>query len=470
MGKFDALEKYLNDISEYLGKQIGMGGKRIADIQINEVQKRTPYAQVADKYIQRIYFAKKGSGHSTMEITVGSCLSSDDLGSFLVISCIDVIAEWLREACQEESIKSLMSKDFAFVSSNGDKLTPEQAATQIRERSAIASTRQLEAWIGIEFQAIDKLALTPYEGQKPSGGMMIAFWDTNAADVCDCCFEEEIPFDLDHVRLIRKLLVGTGKSGSLVLRKSPDSAVSHVVGICNNSENARDLPVSIHITGWLNWTLSIYGKLLFQSGFSGYTVDTSNESLRADLRNEFGGSSDYSALINVIESIQRQEHGAAAIILSSLNTAAPAESTVEDPRSAAKRIDTLKKHNKAIKVHYKCRPSEDSIKYAAGIDGALILDLQGNVHYVATILDGNSCVEGDIARGSRFNSIRNFVASIAQTSQESIMGIVCSEDGGMNIIPGKTLRQPAPLPPHTEAETPAKQSVAVLCCPQEVSN
>lgn len=74
----------------------------------------------------------------------------------------------------------------------------------------------------------------------------------------------------------------------------------------------------------------------------------------------------------------------------------------------------------------------DDVKSVAGIDGALLLDPNGNCHAIGVILDGLICKDVDTARGSRYNSAKKYVF------MKNIVGkcliFVMSEDGGINPV------------------------------------
>lgn len=419
------MEKYLNHILESLADQIGMQQiKAIANIQIAPANTEQISAPISTNvYTQRILISEGQTPSSV--ITIESPLSFKDCGCFLAISCIDVLAEWLRESTQEET--NIQRSDFRFISLNGIPLEAKDAAKQILNRSSVLITQQLSAWMGVEFRAIDELALRPYEGQKPSGVIAVAF-SVMAEKACDWRLEKRIPFDATHTRLIRKLLAGTGKKGGLVLYKDPEADMAYVVGVCDSlTEIVREqsdlFPIWLQISNWMSWELYIYGQTVFYSQFSGYSAVPVPDVL-SSIKREFGNARDYSKLQAAIGRIQKQTHGAAAMILNLRNNSLV---TIH--------MEELAKANKAIKVSFD--KLEEALTYAAGMDGACVLDLDGNVQYLAAILDGPSCVSGDLSRGSRFNSVKNFAAWISKDFQDGAVGIVCSEDGGIDVISGK---------------------------------
>jgi len=69
----------------------------------------------------------------------------------------------------------------------------------------------------------------------------------------------------------------------------------------------------------------------------------------------------------------------------------------------------------------------------------LIADYQGNIHTIGAILDGESVVEADMARGARYNSAIKYTYSRKQNNEKCI-AVVVSEDGDVNfIVDGKQM-------------------------------
>lgn len=75
----------------------------------------------------------------------------------------------------------------------------------------------------------------------------------------------------------------------------------------------------------------------------------------------------------------------------------------------------------------------------SSIDGAVLVDWEGNFWACGVILDGMAA-KGDISRGSRYNSARSYLA-YAQTRyvKSSLLGVVVSEDGMVDFLIGKEL-------------------------------
>lgn len=73
---------------------------------------------------------------------------------------------------------------------------------------------------------------------------------------------------------------------------------------------------------------------------------------------------------------------------------------------------------------------EQFIEQAASVDGAIFVDTDLYYHAYGVILDGVAEVEGDISRGARYNSTKNYIKFLKQNHSDAhVLGMVVSEDG-----------------------------------------
>ncbi len=77
--------------------------------------------------------------------------------------------------------------------------------------------------------------------------------------------------------------------------------------------------------------------------------------------------------------------------------------------------------------------NNETIKKFASIDGGILIDEKGICYAIGVILDGIATNKGDSSRGSRFNSAIRYYEYFGK--ENSIMIVVVSEDGMINIIP-----------------------------------
>lgn len=73
----------------------------------------------------------------------------------------------------------------------------------------------------------------------------------------------------------------------------------------------------------------------------------------------------------------------------------------------------------------------------SSIDGAIYLDIMGNVHGIGVILDGPAHPSGDSSRGARYNSAVKYNSSDEDITNNSLI-IVVSEDGYIDVIAKNT--------------------------------
>lgn len=91
----------------------------------------------------------------------------------------------------------------------------------------------------------------------------------------------------------------------------------------------------------------------------------------------------------------------------------------------------------ALSKPTKLSASDKRLLQMTAIDGALLVDLHGCCHACGVILDGKATIPGDMARGARYNSTNNYVQGLRSRhrgSNKSLLAIVVSEDGMVNIL------------------------------------
>lgn len=341
--------------------------------------------------------------------------------------------------------------DFHFITVLGRPLDEEEAAEEIYRAMSFSLAEEWEKLIRVPFEVLDRLSLTKYEGAESKGKLAIAPVEQKSQLLQRCIWslKEAAPVNEGRVRQLRKLLAGVGKGCALAVLANPQTREAMCVGVIPEEEASDLCPVIVELDGPMKWKLRYKGTVLFQRVNNGYQIDRSDnqKELQRAVEETFNDITNFasSPLKRTLDRI-RSKHGA-AVIVADLDGGKDGKSpkTVE-------RIETLQKHKKAVAVEFnqtvyqtytgsdeekELDDAIEQISSAAAMDGAVIVDLQGHIRYVAAILDGLSIKEGDLARGARFNSIKNFVADLSRTDQ--VMGIVLSEDGGADIISTKNL-------------------------------
>ena len=333
------------------------------------------------------------------------------------------------------------TEGFHFTTTLGKSLDEQGAAEEIYRKMTYRLAKECEALVCVSFEMLDKLSLTKYEGADSKGKICIAFraQEQQLLQQCAWLLKEAVPADESRVRQLRKLVAGVGKGYALAFLADPQEHAAMCVGVIPENTANSLCPVVVELDGPMKWKFRYQGTVLFQRIHNGYQVDQSENQLNLQRAiEETFGIDDYacSPLKRTLDRI-KSKHGAAVII---------ADFEGNKSSNTVSRIEQLFKHKKAMAVDFNqevyqayhgCERKEpdeavELISSAAAIDGAVIVDLQGHIRYVAAILDGLSCTEGDLARGARFNSVKNFVTDLSKTDR--VMGIVLSEDGGADII------------------------------------
>lgn len=387
-------------------------------------------------------------------IQLGFSLDASHPAYYLLCTVVDVLSAWLEKAVLEEGLDSLMSGDFRFSSLTGQPMDEGEAALSVSNQMNQAVISSLQELLNFPVSLLESLSLEHYEGEPVSGNLVIAFYDKveqiqetsilwtpkGFEENSDICLNEE------SLRHVVKLMAGCeedpvlfeiGKDGG------PPRFAGCVGGNCLAEwERAGGDVVRIQIEGRMKWAFYLRGRLLFRSSFHGFQADLREEKqrlnrqlLQSALENEFPSldSGSVERLVGALRELQRQRHGTAALI-------------IREHSRTWKHICELAKQKKATRVRFtddfrKAGTKGNPLIAAARMDGGIVLNTEGRVCFLMAILDGTSCIAGDLSRGARYNSIRNFVClySESEGSPEEILGVVFSSDGAMDILSGKEL-------------------------------
>lgn len=75
------------------------------------------------------------------------------------------------------------------------------------------------------------------------------------------------------------------------------------------------------------------------------------------------------------------------------------------------------------------------LRHLTAIDGALLVDFDGNCHACGVILDGKATTPGDMSRGARYNSTKNYIHLLRKREKDNpVLAIVVSEDGNADLL------------------------------------
>lgn len=243
----------------------------------------------------------------------------------------------------------------------------------------------------------------------------------------------ELLFEHKNIRLLRKVLASIDSNHYLVL--AYDNENYYIKGIANKSFFDSELKdyYLISISGYLNWSAECKNIILFDyiNGIFckyNHVINKNKEQIKKIelTANLVKFPENIDCFKKMLEIILEQNHGTCFVIFNSSKIA----------KKQAKRLCNAKR---GIMLEKKLTCDDvllTSLPQLTNIDGGLIFDNNMNCYAYGCIFDGKikDNFEGALERGSRYNSTKLYVAGFNKNSI-SCLGIISSDDGGIEIIP-----------------------------------
>lgn len=237
------------------------------------------------------------------------------------------------------------------------------------------------------------------------------------------CYPEYSMYGDNSISSTRKMLEVCSQSDRYLLVS--DCAPYYLRGFVTVSKfgGKADKNFSISFMGRGEWKISkgketflIYHNMLF------YTDDSMND---ADMDMKIGKMSridqgNKNRFKRIFQQMEGQQHGALMIVSA-------------DAKDETGRL--CSKFQRGMQINEISLENENNLDLLAGmasIDGAVMVDLNGNCYGFGIILDGKAKIRGDTGRGARFNSSVNYIAGSERYA------VIVSEDRerGIEIIDG----------------------------------
>lgn len=278
-------------------------------------------------------------------------------------------------------------------------------------------------------EVLIELSSEKYEGSESEARIYIEGTQIVNVAVLDKLGEESRIICSENRRMIRKLME-ISKTGYIHLlaerKETGEWCISKLVNV-----NEEKTGLYIKFFGYLCWGIVCDGKevIIYEKGRYILNSSQSGKDYEAKIRalkDKIGISPqihvlekwfDEDWLRGLIEVLRKQKHGTAVILT-----------------DVKKEIERLCKSNRGILVEEDegiCRDGDEwdekRLLGVTNIDGALFMDLEGICKAIGVIVDGEAKIKGDTGKGSRYNSIVNYVR---QKAKDSVyLGIIVSEDG-----------------------------------------
>lgn len=231
-------------------------------------------------------------------------------------------------------------------------------------------------------------------------------------------FTEPIEFTIENLRQIRKLLELSSESLALVIGET-----GRIRGLTDEAVFPNEC--EIRIMGHLAWTITYDGTktISYNNGhyhiFVPHTADLNLHNLLSRVADPIS-EEEVNALTDVIAEASRQSHGTILII-----------GSPEEIRSETDRITGGKTGIGINPVNL--HEDLSLVDAVTSIDGAVLMDTECTCACIGAILDGDLVTKGSMARGSRYNSARNYVIR-RKDFDEHFIAVVVSEDGSVDAI------------------------------------
>lgn len=388
----------------------------------------------------QIEAVRPAEGYYTRRLPISCIAGRSSQEYFLTVPEED---GFLLRAAADCVVDSIERKEVDFwdphvFSTSGEEVPIDSLAEFYHFRLYKYLVTHFEQTTGIRFDTIDRLSITPYEGESTQG--VLAFLPrldegegASLLEMLQVDFgQENCPiFSVRNIKQVRKIFAGAGNGALLLLREDGARGKLFCRGYLLR-EDALQCPYHVEILGAYQWRMYEGCTPLFNIEFGCCKVyrDSLEEVIDA-LHKEFEPNDKEIGQIRcVLRAVSRQHHGATLLFLDFQ------EEVVEE------RMEKLAGYLRAISI--RPLPLEQGAEWLTGlgrIDGAIVVDIStSTVCYIGTLVDGEAAVAGDLSRGSRHNSISALFSSLVTRCQEEhlpdprAVAAVFSADGGCRVM------------------------------------
>lgn len=275
--------------------------------------------------------------------------------------------------------------------------------------------------MGIEINNLGILSAMTYEGKPLQGEILLG---SVSDDIKPISLSKPIEFNTDNLRQVCKLmqLCRSGYAMMLDVSDGEDNGkITALVNIDKAEKTGKSVSGKICFLNGKGWYL--YGEegALLEYRNGKYLLpenETAREGMINKLEQYFETSGIWEELVSMTVNLA---HGAMIVV------------TTE----AEKEAERLTGKDRGYKV--KCKFNKELYSGFTCVDGALIITPDGDCEAFGVIIDGKAVVVGNVERGSRYNSAKNYIAwkkniSEKKKSSAKYAAIVRSDDGNLDIF------------------------------------
>jgi hypothetical protein len=266
---------------------------------------------------------------------------------------------------------------------------------------------------GSFYENCNAISAAYYERNESKGSIIVA--EANHPNVkVEVRLKAQVPLSLH--RAVRKLIEISAQGTSLL---SDAYAVYGFGSVVGNYDATREDLFEIDFTDHFGWNLLHDRKLLMRVAYGQPRLSEAKFDLlklSGDLTRIFLGISQEACdrICAIVLEASRMRRGTQIVICG-------------DAASEAERLAAQATAVVPIQL------TPELLRKLSAIDGALMIDPEGNCHAVGVILDGVASDHGDPARGSRYNSAIRY-----SQGRDNCLVVVVSDDETVDFVP--TLR------------------------------
>jgi hypothetical protein len=264
---------------------------------------------------------------------------------------------------------------------------------------------------------LNAISALPYEGRAGAGTFVLAAPEDPAVNIA---LSMRTPVPLSDARAVRKLMEASDFTMALVVGRG---GVRGFGTVQQDYDEDTETVFQVRIGGRGVWDLLHGGDVLLsvRDGVARLPAPAVDVAALRDLVELVLPDAAIETLVELASAAQRHAHGAMLIF----SSAAASEAERLAPQA------------------WRVMPAPVSpglLLRLTAMDGAVLLDLQGQCHAIGVILDGQAMGWGDPARGSRFNNAQRYL----DTNPPPAVIVIYSTDGGIDVLP-KAIPAPSRL-------------------------
>ena len=262
------------------------------------------------------------------------------------------------------------------------------------------------------FNRINLISSLMYEGTQGTGRILLANPESGSVDL-SIRFSDPVPFQ--EPRWARKVLQMASSENCLVADAEKIFGLGQVaLGV--DTWSTQDV-YEIEFLDHYHWRLTCGEEVMLISryGFPSLPQEPFPEEQLSDTYERLFSTARPSDLSRFIGLFRETLHGRRGCTLV----------VAEDASDEAHRLQRQGTRVSPVRL------TPELYRQVSMIDGAILLDLEGNCHAVGVILDGAARSDCTPARGSRYNSALRYVRS----SNAPRLAVVVSDDQTVDVIP-----------------------------------